>query len=283
MDYSVYAETPDFYINTIKKSGKFNMVCQHYHAAYEIFLMLDGERYVFFNDSAHRLSKGDLFIIDPYVLHHTENRDSEYFERCVLNITQDFMSPMFTSKEMEPVLKNIHTGVIHLKDEEFKAVHRQLILTEHYAARPIPFCTKILYSQLYILLYELNKLCEHSSHNRPDTLGMAYSKDFAKAIYYINKNYGQNISLDFIADYAHMCKSHFCYVFAKETGTTFLQYLNSLRAAEAHRLLLETDLPVHQISDKLGFSSTAHMTRIFKSIHGLSPSAFRKQKNKESL
>ncbi len=73
-----------------------------------------------------------------------------------------------------------------------------------------------------------------------------------------------------------MSKSHFYSVFAKETGSTFLQYVNNLRAAEAHRLLLETDMKIREISDNVGFHSVAHMTQIFKEIHGVSPTAFRR-------
>ena len=74
-----------------------------------------------------------------------------------------------------------------------------------------------------------------------------------------------------------MSKSHFCHLFSKETGSTFLQYVNNLRISEAHRLLLETDMKIHEISDNVGFHSVAQMTRVFKSIHGVSPSQLRKK------
>ena len=56
--------------------------------------------------------------------------------------------------------------------------------------------------------------------------------------------------------------------------TTPRCWLEALRWAEALRLL-QTDLPLKEISDRLGYRRSEHFSRAFQRVHGLSPSAFR--------
>lgn len=59
-------------------------------------------------------------------------------------------------------------------------------------------------------------------------------------------------------------------------GRSAIDLLQDRRLSEARRLLVETDLPVHDIAAQVGFSSAAYFTRAFQQETGLAPSAFRK-------
>lgn len=97
-----------------------------------------------------------------------------------------------------------------------------------------------------------------------------------QALLYINMNYTKSISLDFISEYANMSKSNFCLAFKKAVGDTFVNYLNTLRTSQVHKLLLTTSLNLTEIAAQTGFSSVDYLTRTFKKIHGISPSQMRK-------
>lgn len=278
MKYYVYSDTNNFYIERAKRIGPFNMLCQHYHSSYEFLFILDGKRYIFFNDKTYELTRGDLVILTPYTIHFTEGRDSAYAEIYALNLNTDFLSPLFTDKEIDKQTHNIHSCVPHLDEKIFDITLHLFQQMNECVGMQDPFCTKILRSYIFVFFNKINTLCMNHSSNVNENCGIEYSNDFAKAVSYIVANYKHDITLDFISNYVHMSKSHFCYIFAKETGSTFLQYVNNLRAAEAHRLLLETDMKIREISDSVGFHSVAHMTRVFKGIHGVSPAAFRRLK-----
>ena len=66
--------------------------------------------------------------------------------------------------------------------------------------------------------------------------------------------------------------------FRKEFGITIMQYLNELRMEQAERLLCESNAPVSQIAEHCGFADAGYFTRRFTAKHGLSPSAFRLQR-----
>lgn len=55
----------------------------------------------------------------------------------------------------------------------------------------------------------------------------------------------------------------------------FKQYLNSLRIAEAKRLLLETDENITRIALDVGYNNPTHFHRIFKKAEDVSPREFR--------
>ena len=56
--------------------------------------------------------------------------------------------------------------------------------------------------------------------------------------------------------------------------TTPRCWLEEMRWAEAWRLL-QTELSLKEIADRVGYRSGEHFSRAFQRVHGLSPSAFR--------
>jgi AraC family transcriptional regulator, transcriptional activator of pobA len=59
-------------------------------------------------------------------------------------------------------------------------------------------------------------------------------------------------------------------------GRSAISILQDRRIFEARRLLAETDMPVGQIGESLGFTSAAYFTRAFQHLTGKSPTSFRK-------
>ena len=98
------------------------------------------------------------------------------------------------------------------------------------------------------------------------------SRISVKAKKYIHEHYSRaSLSLAEISAYLGVSPSHFCYQFAKETGQTYKEYLTKVRVEEARRLLLDTPLKVYEVSERVGFLSPEHFSRVFKRHTGLSP------------
>ena len=92
---------------------------------------------------------------------------------------------------------------------------------------------------------------------------------------YIEQNYHRDISLSSIADMYRITPSHLSKVFKKETGTTFLKYLNSRRVEKACILLSDPAYRIAEIADACGFSSPLHLTKVFKQLKGQTPRDYR--------
>ena len=92
----------------------------------------------------------------------------------------------------------------------------------------------------------------------------------------MNKEYHISYTLE---DYARMCnmsKYHFLRVFKSITGASPLEYRNSIRLSHAKVKLQDTNYPISEIAESVGYSSAAYFSIAFKKSFGIAPSEFRK-------
>lgn len=61
----------------------------------------------------------------------------------------------------------------------------------------------------------------------------------------------------------------------KDEGTTYQQLLDEVRQELACWLLLQTDLPIEAIADRLGYEDTSNFSRTFRRWQGMTPREFR--------
>lgn len=69
-------------------------------------------------------------------------------------------------------------------------------------------------------------------------------------------------------------------IFRKEMGDSFNNILDTIRIANAKRLLLETDMKVYQISEQVGYSNIDYFYLKFKKYVGISPKEYKKEMEK---
>jgi AraC-like DNA-binding protein len=90
-------------------------------------------------------------------------------------------------------------------------------------------------------------------------------------------NYSEYISEKLGYDYTYLSN-----IFSEVKGTTIQQYIIFHKIERVKELLLYDELNLTEISFKLHYSSVAHLSNQFKKVTGLSPSFFRKLKNKRN-
>lgn len=260
------------FIDYIKNTQKNNMKSQHYHDAYEIYLQIEGERYLFLDDICYTLKKGDFVILNPFDIHYMESRDINYYERYVMNFHKESLLCILNESELNAMFSNIDTCVLHLDDEQAASVYSYLKQIDIFSKKTGFLSEKLVYSEVFQLLMMLKDISENArlitSQNTPP--------EIITAIDYINKNYYRDISLITIADTVHLSKYHFSRLFHNATGATFLEYLYNVRLTKVHKLLLDTKMSLQEVADKTGFSSSAHLSRIFKQAYNVSPREFRR-------
>ncbi len=84
-----------------------------------------------------------------------------------------------------------------------------------------------------------------------------------------------NLSLRKLSDVTGVTKNHISETLSQQLGVNFFDFVNSQRAAEAKRLLAETELSVLEIGLEVGFNSRSTFNAAFKKHVGAPPSAFR--------
>ena len=261
----------EIYIEYIKNYKKHNVPVQQYHDGYELYLIIDGERSLFYNDMCYTLKRGDLAIIRPFELHYAESGDANFYERYVLNFKPSQLAPILSESESKLLFNSFNSRLLHLDEEQLQTVYSSFKLIDYLANTKNPLSQKSVTAAILSLLVFVSGIRQTDMTSSAKGL----PQDIISAITYINTRYTENISLDMLADAQHMSKFHFCRVFKEVTGTTFLEYLHNVRLSHAHRLLIQSDLSISEIAARTGFGSAAYFSRVFKKAHGVSPRAAR--------
>ncbi len=92
---------------------------------------------------------------------------------------------------------------------------------------------------------------------------------------YINKNLRNDLSLGKISETLCMSPCHFAHVFKQTTGLAPHRYVIECRMERAKSLLRETNLPVNEIAQMVGYSSQSHFSTVFRQFTGQPPLRYR--------
>ena len=98
-----------------------------------------------------------------------------------------------------------------------------------------------------------------------------------EVILYLNANYGNKITVPELCARFHTNKNILQKQFREATGQPVMAYLISLRVKLAALMLRDTGITITEISDRLGFSDSAHFNKMFRKSTGYSPIEYRRQ------
>ena len=112
---------------------------------------------------------------------------------------------------------------------------------------------------------------------RPDkNVWKGNREDLARlAAEHIDQNYREKFSLQELAGTLHVDPSYLERTFHEIVGQTLLVFHNSIRCEQACKLLQSPQLSVTDVSYQVGFTSSAHFTRVFRKLKGCTPSEYR--------
>ncbi len=96
-----------------------------------------------------------------------------------------------------------------------------------------------------------------------------------KVIQYIKQNYTEDLHAEDMAALAHMSTNHFHRFFKKRTEQTFKELVSQLRIGQACSLLINSHLPISNISDTCGFNNISNFNRRFLQHKDCTPTQFR--------
>jgi AraC-like DNA-binding protein len=94
------------------------------------------------------------------------------------------------------------------------------------------------------------------------------------AMVYLQNNYMKEISLDTCAEHIGMGSRALSKLFKQINGNNFIDYLTDIRMGKAKELLLETDMRMGDIAERVGYQ-TSYFNRIFKKQEGITPGQYR--------
>ena len=98
------------------------------------------------------------------------------------------------------------------------------------------------------------------------------------ALKYMHDNYAEDIPMTYLAQLTGVTHQHFCRLFRSAMNMRPSDYLTGRRIDEAKRLLNENRLSAAEIAEVCGFRDPCYFSTVFKKYTGISPAAFRKDR-----
>ena len=102
------------------------------------------------------------------------------------------------------------------------------------------------------------------------------SERFHKVFQFLIENYQHEITLESVADIAHLSQTAFCRFFKAASNKTLVEVVTDFRINQACSLLINTDKPVLEVCFESGFGNISYFNKKFKAITGNTPMEYRK-------
>lgn len=235
---------------------------------YLLHHVISGKGYYKLNNTLYELNQGDTFLIYPFeeVLYYP-NKDDPWEYAWVGFSGADAKMILNTAgfSHLSPVLYQNHTSD-HIKTQ----------LLHIYEARGSELSSAVeMTGHLYIALSSLIQTYqnENTSHAIRNSSYEGYTQ---KAVSYIHSNYAYPITVENIAHYVGLSRSHLYRVFEETFAQSPKDYLTTFRMKQACILLLHSDLSITAIGRSVGYEDNLNFSKAFKKAIGCSPSNYGK-------
>ncbi|WP_018933902.1 helix-turn-helix transcriptional regulator [Gracilibacillus lacisalsi] len=246
----------------------------HHHPAIEIMYVMDGKCQIEIDDRIVHMRKGQYIYIQSNVKHRLiidkdhpcrmlniefilhSNKTTPYISIEQLFQTQPSIRSLFDQNERYFLLKD---------DEAVYFTLRHLVLElDHQSAN-----NQLLIDNLMV------QLLLWIDRNRREYHEQTGNQHIKKALTYIHEHYDTEIKVERLASITHLHPSYLHKIFRRSQGMTINQYITKVRLEKAKMLLVNTEIPVTEISNYVGVNTSQYFSNLFKKETGLSPSAYR--------
>lgn len=227
-----------------------------------IEFVVDGEGILENNGKIYELSAGDIFLLRKGTHHAYYNKPGKEWHKLYITLGGDLIEILLDYYLPE------RSYVYHNCDAE-------KLFREAYA-------TASRFSDDYNGFLE-----EYSPHiiNLLNTIAKCRTDEKKELVdkvrEYLDGHIDKVFSLDMLCDEFGYSKNHIINTFKEKYKITPYQYYTSRKLEAVKFYLLNTSFTLSEISEKMAFSDHQYFSAWFKSLCGVSLSAFRKERNKE--
>ena len=250
------------YVSRAQYSSEWNS-SPHTHGCAELFFITGGHGRFRTRQEEFPVAIHDAVIVNANVPHTEVSQLDSPLEYAVLGVEG---LETLTGAEGYALL-HLHTGW-----EELMGCLR-LMLQEAEAA--LPGYERVCRSLLEVVLIRLNR--QQDAALSGESSGGRSSRECVLVRRYIDNHFKENLSLDQLAQLAHLNKYYLSHAFRREFGVSPINYLISRRIEESCFLLRETDHTLSLIAQILGFSSLSYFSQCFRRVEGVSPLEYRRR------
>ena len=261
----------------------------HTHVYYEILFSTSDNNRLILPDREITLVKNSFAVIPPYQMHTTsfekdsflisigfyyEQNQRKYTRSDIFSILERSLTEIFESNEPDDGLRELFLQLrgFHLSDD---------FISEGFISAS---CIQILYTVLAIIQQKNRDSQKSDARTEQKKPYSPYRVSF-NVLYQINNilntEYTKDITPESLSRSFFISPRQINRYIMNQYGQTFLQRRNLLRISTARELLQETDKPISEISNTVGYSSINTFYSAFKLVTGVTPNLYRNSHRKK--
>ena len=245
-------------------------VKDHFHSEYELIYVVKGAITLKCNEVNHQLAEEDFYLVNTGVNHSWSGESAVLIGSIYIDASR--IASFFGDS---PILFSCSSAGLPTEDAgAIRKVAMRLfsVWNADEGQGRLRFC-----EHSYQLAYLLTS--RHLA-GKNDPVWLFPKSGPLKRKYeilrYVNDNYAQPISLSTLADYTGLTIPYISRIFKEQFGSTFLEYLQTIRLEHAVNDIRSTDKSLTRISLDNGFPNSASFIRKFREVYGMTPGDFRK-------
>lgn len=155
--------------------------------------------------------------------------------------------------------------------EELNSIHPILLLEETDLVGKLMNC-RTLPGMKVLMTDILLQVCEKIQSGRKNP-SYRMSDSIAE---YIKENYNNvNLGLSMIAEYFEITPTYVSRIFKEQMGEGILDYISKIRLEKAKQLLKEGECNIAMVSEKVGYTQSRALIRLFKKYEGVTPGKYK--------
>lgn len=214
-------------------------------------------------DEDYELRPGSFFLYGPSVPHRIESSPENPLGKYFVGFTGGGVEDFLNSHEIPP-----GTAARCPRGEPIRRTFDTLIERGVRKSRNSRQLCSLITRQLLLM-------CRDDAASPANMNSPAYAA-YARARDFISANYLAVTTLEGVARACGLDAPYLCRLFSRYHDETPYQFLTRLRMDHASLLLLEGDQTVKDVAAAMGFKDAFHFSRVFKSVHHVPPSRFRR-------
>lgn len=227
--------------------------------------VLEGEGRVQLGDECQNVKAGSVFTYSRGVAHRIENSRKKpmlkYFLVCAHHSSQLPFETVHSGRSGFFQISSIGEVM-----ELFELILSNANLESAYGSS---ICN-------HLAMGLVLKLCEKANHFTSN--GSLAWNTYNRALQFMRRNYFTLKSIQELANEVNVDPAYLSRIFRRFHKDTPYKFLVRLKMSHAASLLLTTENLIKNISYELGFENPFHFSRAFKSVYGVSPENFVKQR-----
>ncbi len=249
----------------------------HYHDRYEIGICESGDGLFLSEGVFSSVSKGDLIFIAPSRRHYS--RSISHASPCICRfayIHTVTVEQLISSSALESKKDGITSyaqsipPVIHPTENPKSA--ELLVRIIEACARKTQEGDMVAALLLSAFIIESREEFQHFS---PHYITSKSDDAVSQISEYLSLHYSDSDSSKILAQKCHLSESQLRRRFVSAYGMPPIAYRTLMRCRIAAELLSRTDMPISEISSRIGFHTTSDFYKAFTKTYGTSPSRYR--------